>query len=151
MFDHGELWHQRLAPHGRVCSAAEAARRALEARHGEPVFVPESTFTTDDDGAARAQPPSFAACAAYAAEDEVKPITARRMMVGLATATARTSTGGPAPRKQLLPAAMPAAAAPAGEAQGIAAEAPEAAPARARKSTGGKEGARGWADSRGVW
>ena len=67
MFDHGELWHQRLAPHGRVCSAAEAARRTLEARHGEPVFVPESTFTTDDDGAARAQPPSFAACAAYAA------------------------------------------------------------------------------------
>ena len=250
MFDHGELWHQRLAPHGRVCSAAEAARRTLEARHGEPVFVPESTFTTDDDGAARAQPPSFAACAAYAAEDEAKPITTRRMMVGLATATARTSTGGPAPRKQLLPAAMPVAAAPAvpkrtmelwekerlvkmmdklqpdkfgtalsiikqshrvdmeemdsdeevtididtldsrtlwklhkyvednGEAQGIAAEAPEAAgatavggaaasaggaqgmaaaqapeaaPVRARKLTGGKEGARGWADSRGDW
>jgi len=190
------------------------------------------------------------------------------MMVGLATATARTSTGGPAPRKQLLPAAMPVAAAPAvpkrtmelwekerlvkmmdklqpdkfgtalsiikqshrvdmeemdsdeevtididtldsrtlwklhkyvednipkkrpskkkvsqaaapaGEAQGIAAEAPEAAgatavggaaasaggaqgmaaaqapeaaPVRARKLTGGKEGARGWADSRGYW
>ena len=34
-----------------------------------------------------------------AAEDEAKPITTRRMMVGLATATMRKSTGGKAPRK----------------------------------------------------
>ena len=92
LFDHGVLWHSRTSDRHYPCAAAERARRAHQRRHGKACFVSAADWR---------QSISFSDAKAIAIDDAKLPVAVRRRMVGLATATARVSTGPPAPRARL--------------------------------------------------